>query len=176
MKILTLPEIELNPSVFQSTASRYTYCPIRAPCTWKLDLWFHTREDFQKLICKYNFPLYCSENISRYYFLHFLKFLERFQSKTLRMIMDAPWYVPNSVIRRDLQIPTVKQETQRYSSQYSARLSAQPKWPSSKLLVETTTTGSSRLSDKSVAKTPAKRSAYQILSVIVVFVILVFEV
>jgi hypothetical protein len=37
------------------------------------------------------------------------------------MIVDAPWYVPNTVIRRDLQIPTVKEEIRRYSSQYSAR-------------------------------------------------------
>jgi hypothetical protein len=41
------------------------------------------------------------------------------------MIVDAPWYVPNTVIRKDLQIPTVK-EIRRYSSQYSARLSAHP--------------------------------------------------
>jgi hypothetical protein len=40
------------------------------------------------------------------------------------MIVDAPWYMPNTVIRRDLQIPTVKEEIRRYSSQYSARLSA----------------------------------------------------
>jgi hypothetical protein len=46
--------------------------------------------------------------------------LEHFQSKALRMIVDAPWYVPNMVIRRDLQIPTVKGEIRRYSSQYSA--------------------------------------------------------
>jgi hypothetical protein len=52
--------------------------------------------------------------------------LERFQSKALRMIVDAPWYVPNTVIRKDLQIPTVKEEVRRYSSQYSARLSAHP--------------------------------------------------
>jgi hypothetical protein len=52
--------------------------------------------------------------------------LERFQSKALRMIVDAPWYVPNTVIRRDFQIPTVKEEIRRYSSQYSARLSAHP--------------------------------------------------
>jgi hypothetical protein len=49
--------------------------------------------------------------------------LERFQLKALRMIMHAPWYVPNTVIRRDLQIPTVKEEIHHYSSQYSARLS-----------------------------------------------------
>jgi hypothetical protein len=34
--------------------------------------------------------------------------LERFQSIALRMIVDAPWYVPNTVIRRDIQTPTVK--------------------------------------------------------------------
>jgi hypothetical protein len=55
-----------------------------------------------------------------------IEILESFQSKTLRMIVDAPWYVPNTVIRRDLQIPTVKEEIQRYSSDFSARLSAHP--------------------------------------------------
>jgi hypothetical protein len=52
--------------------------------------------------------------------------LERFQSKALRMIVDASWYVPNMVIRRDIQIPKVKEEIRRYSSQYSARLIAHP--------------------------------------------------
>jgi hypothetical protein len=55
-----------------------------------------------------------------------IEILECFQSKTLHMIVDAPWYVPNTVIRRNLQIPTVKEEIQRCSSQYSARLSAHP--------------------------------------------------
>jgi hypothetical protein len=39
------------------------------------------------------------------------------------MIVDAPWYVPNTVIRRDIQIPTVKEEIRHYISQYSAHLS-----------------------------------------------------
>jgi hypothetical protein len=42
------------------------------------------------------------------------------------MTVDAPRYVPNTVIRRDLQLPTVKEEILRYRSQYSARLSAHP--------------------------------------------------
>jgi hypothetical protein len=42
------------------------------------------------------------------------------------MLVDAPRYVPNTVIRRDLQTPTVREEIRRYSSQYSARLSAHP--------------------------------------------------
>jgi hypothetical protein len=39
-----------------------------------------------------------------------IEILERLQSKALLMIVDAPWYVPNTVIRRDLQTPTVKEE------------------------------------------------------------------
>jgi hypothetical protein len=37
------------------------------------------------------------------------------------MIVDAPLYVPITVIRRDLRIPTIKEEIRRYSSQYSAQ-------------------------------------------------------
>jgi nitric oxide reductase activation protein len=43
----------------------------------------------------------------------------RFQSKVLPMIIDELWYVPNTVIRKDLQTPTVKEEIRHYSSQYS---------------------------------------------------------
>jgi hypothetical protein len=49
-----------------------------------------------------------------------------FQSKALRMIVDAPWYMPYRVIRRDLWTPTVKEEIRCHSSQYSARLSTHP--------------------------------------------------
>jgi hypothetical protein len=42
-----------------------------------------------------------------------IEILERFQGKVLRMITDAPWYVPNTVIRQDLQITSVKEEIHR---------------------------------------------------------------
>jgi hypothetical protein len=42
------------------------------------------------------------------------------------MIVDTPWYVRNTASRRDLHTPAVKEEICRYSSQYSARLSAHP--------------------------------------------------
>jgi hypothetical protein len=57
-----------------------------------------------------------------------IEVLERFQSKALCMVVDAPWYVQNTLIRRDFQIPTVKEEIRRYNSQYSARLSAHPNY------------------------------------------------
>jgi hypothetical protein len=36
--------------------------------------------------------------------------LECFQSKASHMIVDTPWYVPNTVIRRDLETATVKEK------------------------------------------------------------------
>jgi hypothetical protein len=48
-----------------------------------------------------------------------IEILERFQSKALRMLTDAPWHVPNTVILKYLQIPTVKHEISRYSKPLS---------------------------------------------------------
>lgn len=55
-----------------------------------------------------------------------LAMLDRFQNKVLRIIVDAPWYVPNNVILSDLKIPTVKSEIKKYSSRYKDRLFAHP--------------------------------------------------
>jgi hypothetical protein len=55
-----------------------------------------------------------------------VEILERFQSKVLRQIVDAPWYVPSTTIRRDLHMPTVKEEIRHYIPHYSLRLSAHP--------------------------------------------------
>jgi hypothetical protein len=55
-----------------------------------------------------------------------IEILQHFQSKALSMITDAPWYVPNTVIQKDLQIPRVEHEISRYSYHYSKRLSVHP--------------------------------------------------
>jgi hypothetical protein len=55
-----------------------------------------------------------------------IEILERFQSKVLRMIALAPWYVPNVILRQDLQIPSVKEEIRRFSIHYSFRLQTHP--------------------------------------------------
>jgi len=52
--------------------------------------------------------------------------LERFQSKVLRIITDAPWYVPNAVTKHDLQVPSVRQEVRTFSVTYHARLEDHP--------------------------------------------------
>ena len=58
--------------------------------------------------------------------------LERFQSKFLPINTDALWlcaqcgYVPNAVIKYDLQVPSVRQEVRTYSVTYHARLEGHP--------------------------------------------------
>jgi hypothetical protein len=53
-----------------------------------------------------------------------IEILERFQSKALRLIVDAPWYVPNHRIRCDLHISSVKDKICHLSHQYYARLTS----------------------------------------------------
>lgn len=48
--------------------------------------------------------------------------LERFQSKILRVITNAPWYVTNNIIRRDLYLPTVKEVILNSSTRYQQKL------------------------------------------------------
>jgi hypothetical protein len=55
-----------------------------------------------------------------------IEILERFQSKTLRLLVDAPWYVPKHRIRRDLLMPSVKEEICRLSHRSYTRLTTHP--------------------------------------------------
>jgi hypothetical protein len=40
-----------------------------------------------------------------------VKLIQRFQSITQRVIVDAPWYVSNLTLHNDLKTPFVKNET-----------------------------------------------------------------
>ena len=51
-----------------------------------------------------------------------IEILQRFQSKTLRFLLNAPWYVTNETIHRDLKIPTVKDEIHKSRSRYNTRI------------------------------------------------------
>ena len=51
-----------------------------------------------------------------------IEILQRFQSKTLRFLLNAPWYVTNKTIHRDLKIPTVKDEIHKSRSRYNTRI------------------------------------------------------
>ena len=51
-----------------------------------------------------------------------IEILQRFQSKTLRSLLNAPWYVTNETIHRDLKIPIVKDEIHKSRSRYNTRV------------------------------------------------------
>jgi hypothetical protein len=65
-----------------------------------------------------------------------IEILERFRSKTLGMIVGAPWYVPNTLIRRDLHYPTIAEEIRHFSSHYGGRLRTHPNHLAAHLLEE----------------------------------------
>ena len=63
-----------------------------------------------------------------------IEILQRFQSKTLRTIVNAPWYVSNKVIHNDLKICYVKDEIGPFSARYCNRLVVHPNCLASNLL------------------------------------------
>lgn len=67
-----------------------------------------------------------------------LDILQRFQSKLLRIIVDAPWFVSNDIIHRDLQVPTIREEIRDSSARYHSRLTIHPNELVNKLLTTTT--------------------------------------
>jgi hypothetical protein len=51
-----------------------------------------------------------------------IKIIQRLQSNVLRTIVNAPWYVSNFTLHKDLQIPFITEEIKRYSTIYHNRL------------------------------------------------------
>jgi hypothetical protein len=55
-----------------------------------------------------------------------IEILQRLQNKILRMVTKAPWYIPNHVLHTDLQMPTIREEITRLSSNYKAKMEVHP--------------------------------------------------
>lgn len=73
-----------------------------------------------KPIWTYGIPIWGTASKSN------LDILQRFQSKILRICTNAPWYVPNASIHRDLGISTVYETIQTTSRNYRSRLQIHP--------------------------------------------------
>jgi len=73
-----------------------------------------------KPIWTYGILLWGTENNSN------IEILQRFQNKVLRSIVNAPRYVPNTILHTDLQIPTVKEEITNFSTKYREKLITHP--------------------------------------------------
>jgi hypothetical protein len=48
--------------------------------------------------------------------------IQRFQNKVLRDIVDAPWYIRNAELHRDLQMAMVTNETGKFPKKQKERL------------------------------------------------------
>jgi len=73
-----------------------------------------------KPIWKYGIPLWGAASQSN------IEILQRLQNKILRMVTNAPWYIPNHVLHTDLLIPTIREEITRLSSSYKAKIEVHP--------------------------------------------------
>ena len=73
-----------------------------------------------KPIWTYGIPLWGTAGNSN------IEILQRFQNKVLRSIVNAPWYVPNTILHTDLQIPTVKAEITNFSTKYREKPITRP--------------------------------------------------
>ncbi|PNF22850.1 hypothetical protein B7P43_G16778 [Cryptotermes secundus] len=73
-----------------------------------------------KPIWTYGIPLWGTASNSN------IEILQRFQNMALRVLVNAPWYVPNFVLHKDLGIPTVREEITLSSKKYQARLRKHP--------------------------------------------------
>lgn len=55
-----------------------------------------------------------------------IEIIQRFQSKLIRKIVNAPWFVSNNTIHRDLKMFNVREEISRFSSLYLQKLDDHP--------------------------------------------------
>jgi hypothetical protein len=69
-----------------------------------------------KPIWTYGIPLWGTASNSN------IEILQRFQNKVFRLIVNAPWYVPNTILHTDLQILAVKAEITNFSTKYREKL------------------------------------------------------
>jgi len=83
-----------------------------------------------KSIWTYGIPLWGSASNSN------IAILQRFQNKVLRTIVNAPWYIPNKLLHTDLQIPTIREEITKFSTNHRAKLLTYPNELTSNLLIE----------------------------------------
>jgi hypothetical protein len=71
-------------------------------------------------IWTYGIPLWGTASQSN------IEILQRFQNKVLRAIVNAPWYVPNSILHADLSIPTIREEVTKHNITHKDKLRQHP--------------------------------------------------
>ena len=63
-----------------------------------------------------------------------LEILQRFQNKTLKMIANAPRYLTNDQLQRELKVPTIKEEISKIATKHYNRIQHHPNELASRLM------------------------------------------
>lgn len=80
-----------------------------------------------------------------------IEIIQRFQSKILRLIAGAPWFVTNDIIQRDMNMLSIRDEIRSYSDKYQLRLANHPNRLANNLL---TTAPTNRLKRYNILDLP----------------------
>jgi hypothetical protein len=56
----------------------------------------------------------------------YTQIIQRIQSKTLRIVFNAPWYVDNKTLHKDSRIPLVEDEIIKMTNRYLLNLTGHP--------------------------------------------------
>lgn len=110
----------------------------------KLELKVMLYKAILKPIWTYGIQLWGSASISN------IELIQRAQSKILRAITGAPWFVRNQNIHSDLNIPMVKDEISSIKKKYSDKLKVHPNYLARNLLLSTNFTRLKRNDSNSV--------------------------
>ena len=65
-----------------------------------------------------------------------IEILQRFQNKVPTTIVNAPWYIPNKLLHTDLQMPTIREEITKFSTNHTSKLLTHPNELTSNLLID----------------------------------------
>lgn len=145
LNIPNCPPVSLNNKIIpQVNEVKYLGMHLDRRLTWKTHIWskrLHLNLKFNKLswllaskshlsiknkllvykvilkpVWTYGIQLWGSASNSN------VEILQRFQSKILRRILNAPWYVSNRTIHNDTGFPFVTEEVRKLSSKYLLKL------------------------------------------------------
>ena len=149
MKRKTCPPVKLNNTqIPQADVAKYLGMHLDRRLTWKTHIWNKRKQlgltmrkyywimsrtsqlttenkllvykSIVKPIWMYGIQLWGSASDSN------IEIIQRFQSKTLRMIVNAPWFVQNAEIHKDTKMKTVKEEIENARARYKDRLKNHP--------------------------------------------------
>jgi len=110
---------ELSTVQLSSVLSLLNVFPVRLP-NFSLNLLFLIYKAILRPVWTYGIELWGCASSSN------IEILQRYQSKLLRLITQAPWYVANHILHRDLDVAKVRDIFQARTATHHTALTGHP--------------------------------------------------